>query len=396
MPGNGEETGAPDNTVKTNPVQRRHRPLALGTMVWIATAAALVLGVLATAVFAFLASGTWPWGDTSPLNSAKWYNITRSSIATVGLIGLGGGAILAYRRQQTTERLHELDRERHAQDVATRSDAKKADLRARYATAAEQLGHAGAAVRLSGVYAMAALADDWHEARTTAQQNVCINVLCAYLRMHYVAFNPNDPTTASGEREVRLTVISVIRDHLLNPGEPNSWCDKDLVCVHFKNMLRRHDGSPVFVDPRTVWDGQRRPDEGYGDPTYDMATLLHSMWPMSTILESVDRGLTQQLLTLPSPGNDMGFVNLTSFELSIDGILELEELLCAALSQGQQTAQQTAVVKAQLSIGAANALIGWLKYSRALPTSESWLATYVAALLYLVLGPGTHSPQVER
>lgn len=243
MPGNGEKTRATDKTTQTNPVQPGRRPIALGWIVFLATGVALVLGALATVVFAFLAAGTWPWDAKLPLDSAQWYDVTRSSIATVGLIGLGGGAILAYRRQQTTERLqrttellHELqrdqqqlDRDRHSLDVAMRSEAGKADLRTRYATAAAQLGHAGAAVRLSGVYALAALADDWHEAGNTAQQNVCIDVLCAYLRMRYVPYDPDDPTSApAGEREVRLTVISVIRNHLLDPDEPNSWCDKNL------------------------------------------------------------------------------------------------------------------------------------------------------------------------
>jgi hypothetical protein len=52
----------------------------------------------------------------------------------------------------------------------------------RYESAAEQLGHEKAAVRLAGVYAMARLADDWEARRQT-----CIDVLCAYLRMPYDA-----------------------------------------------------------------------------------------------------------------------------------------------------------------------------------------------------------------
>jgi len=43
--------------------------------------------------------------------------------------------------------------------------------------ARELLGHSAAAVRLAGVYVMAELADGWPRYR-----QVCIDVLCAYLR----------------------------------------------------------------------------------------------------------------------------------------------------------------------------------------------------------------------
>lgn len=104
-------------------------------------------------------------------------------------------------------------------------DARRADaeqLAQRYTTAASQLGHEKAAVRLAGVYAMARLADDWDE-----QRKVCLDVLCAYLRMPY------EPDTASekyreGEREVRYTIIRLIRDHLQEPNVPTTWCGRDL------------------------------------------------------------------------------------------------------------------------------------------------------------------------
>jgi hypothetical protein len=87
----------------------------------------------------------------------------------------------------------------------------------RYAAAAEHLGHGKAAVRLAGVYALARLADDWEPHRQT-----CIDVLCAYLRMPY---DPESPEP--GEREVRLTVIRLIRDHL-RPTARVSWSGRDL------------------------------------------------------------------------------------------------------------------------------------------------------------------------
>lgn len=74
-----------------------------------------------------------------------------------------------------------------------------------------QLGHDSLAVRLAGVYALAALANDWHGAGDDAQTQVCVDVLCAYLRL---AYDPKSAKATAGEQQVRWTVIKVIRDHL--------------------------------------------------------------------------------------------------------------------------------------------------------------------------------------
>ena len=119
-----------------------------------------------------------------------------------------------------------------AQYVGRRATSKQLDrtlgeqrtraLNERFATSAEQLGSDKPAVRLTGVYAMAGLADDWEENR-----QVCVDVLCAYLRMPYEP----DPGQGAPEpqqlvfqasREVRLTVIRVVTSHL-KEGAPVSW-----------------------------------------------------------------------------------------------------------------------------------------------------------------------------
>ena len=97
----------------------------------------------------------------------------------------------------------------------TLAEQRTRTLNERFATAAEQLGcNKPSAVRLAGVYAMAGLADDWHENRQT-----CVDVLCGYLRMPYDP-DPGESATRtksglpSGSREVRHTVIRVITAHL--------------------------------------------------------------------------------------------------------------------------------------------------------------------------------------
>jgi uncharacterized protein YjbI with pentapeptide repeats len=98
----------------------------------------------------------------------------------------------------------------------TLAEQRTRTLNERFATAAGQLGSdQPAAVRLAGVYAMAGLADDWNFSK--ANQQTCVDVLCAYLRMPYEP----DPGKDSPEqlafrssREVRHTVIRVIAAHL--------------------------------------------------------------------------------------------------------------------------------------------------------------------------------------
>ncbi|MFJ9482260.1 hypothetical protein ACIRRI_46010 [Streptomyces mirabilis] len=137
------------------------------------------------------------------------------TLAILTLIGAVLAGVYAYRKQRIAE-----------------SDAHRADANQfadRYTTAAGQLGHDKAAVRLAGVYALARLADDWEE-----QRQVCIDVLCAYLHMPYQT-NPDATGYKEGEREVRH-VIRLIRDHLrLSPLHPHSWQghDFDFTAVTF-------------------------------------------------------------------------------------------------------------------------------------------------------------------
>jgi hypothetical protein len=90
----------------------------------------------------------------------------------------------------------------------TLAEQRTRALNERFSTAAEQLGNdKPPPLQLAGVYAMAALADDWEENRQT-----CIDVLCAYLRMPY-APDPGDEApeqerlTFRANREVRHTII---------------------------------------------------------------------------------------------------------------------------------------------------------------------------------------------
>ncbi|MFC8661344.1 pentapeptide repeat-containing protein [Streptomyces sp. NPDC057199] len=174
--------------------------------VWLVAPAALALALLlgwgiyqyAHDYFAQAAA------DQKPPKPVNVNDVLKATVTALTLVGAVLAGLYAYRKQLLSE------------GDAHRADASQ--LADRYTTAAEQLGHDQAAVRLAGVYALARLADDWEE-----QRQVCIDVLCAYLRIPYQP----DPTQAdhkAGEREVRWTIIRVIRSHLLDPTEPTTWC----------------------------------------------------------------------------------------------------------------------------------------------------------------------------
>ena len=106
----------------------------------------------------------------------------------------------------------------------TLAEQRTRTLNERFDTVAERLGSdKPPAVRLAAVYAMAGLADDWQDHR-----QMCVDVLCAYLRMPYEP-GPGDDAPVEkrlafqASREVRHTVIRVITAHL-NGTAPVSWC----------------------------------------------------------------------------------------------------------------------------------------------------------------------------
>jgi uncharacterized protein YjbI with pentapeptide repeats len=107
---------------------------------------------------------------------------------------------------------------------STLAEQRTRTLNERFDTVAGQLGSdKPPAVRLAAVYAMAGLADDWQDHR-----QMCVDVLCGYLRMPYEP-GPGDDAPVEkrlafqASREVRHTVIRVIAAHL-NGTAPVSWC----------------------------------------------------------------------------------------------------------------------------------------------------------------------------
>ena len=151
------------------------------------------------------------------IDSKTLFDLVKLSFGVVAGAGALVALVVAYRRQRVDE------------DGALR-DATRLHTE-RFTTAVSQLGDESAAVRLGGVHALAGLADD---APTRDLRQTCIDVLCAYLRLPYTAETELPPDDAAARhaylalREVRHTVIRLIRDHLRLPSEhPHSWQGHD-------------------------------------------------------------------------------------------------------------------------------------------------------------------------
>ncbi len=175
-------------------------------LVWQAIVAVVVALLGAVALYLFLA---WllqlprrPSGGQ--LDQQKLLaDVVKIALGLAARVGAAVALIVGYRRTRVEE------------SASHRDDQRL--FSSRYQDAADLLGHDKAAVRLAGIYAMSRLADDWEE-----QRQQCIDVLCAYLRLPYA---PAD--SEPGEREVRLTVIRLLTQHL-RPDARTSWCGHDL------------------------------------------------------------------------------------------------------------------------------------------------------------------------
>ncbi len=151
--------------------------------------------------------------------------ITKIALTIAGGIGASVALVVGYRKQRDSEANRFVER---------------------FGAAAAQLGGDDPAVRLAGVYAMAALADD---SPKPLWQQQCVDVLCAYLRMPHDADSTNnhqieqsksyeDPTDSAvtvtdqfkfryNDNEVRKTIVRTIVEHL-QPDAESPWSDLKL------------------------------------------------------------------------------------------------------------------------------------------------------------------------
>lgn len=185
--------------------------------------------LIGVTVFALAAALLWA-ALGFPAASAARLDIIKVALTVVAGVGGVVALVVAYRKQRISE------------SAETRERIKL--LNERFGAACNQIGNDAPTVRLAGVYALAALADEWPE-----QRQVCIDVLCSYLRIAY------EPSLESewyldAESEVRLAITSVISRHLRD-GAPVSWQGHDFDLV--RAVLRAADFSGIRMTSGTFF-----------------------------------------------------------------------------------------------------------------------------------------------
>lgn len=126
-------------------------------------------------------------------------------------------------RRDEYEQQQKLDVAREERRIVESNEQRDADkereLRARFVSTVDLLSAAAPIKRTSGLYALAALADDWLVVGRGDEAQVCIDVLCGYLRTGA----PAGPDDRLVEADVRRTGFDVIRTHL-QVGDANpAW-----------------------------------------------------------------------------------------------------------------------------------------------------------------------------
>ncbi|MGN9810804.1 pentapeptide repeat-containing protein [Micromonospora sp. BQ11] len=181
----------------------------------------------------------------------------------LGSIAAGGAAaalLLAVRRQRHAEQVHE-----HTVDDA--AERRVTDL---YTKAAEQLGHAEAAVRLAGLYALERVAQN-----NPKQRQTIVNVLCAYLRMPYTP--PADPKVEAASLSTPLTALPLPSGQLLSTDERNPHQELQ-VRLTAQRILTAHLTLPAKADPQQAASITPNPHERFW-PDIDLdltgATLVN-------------------------------------------------------------------------------------------------------------------------
>lgn len=209
-----------------------------------------------------------------------WWAQPLATIAG-GLI-VGCGALLGFKAstdarksmekaaQNTDERERFTAEQTHAREVmAARQD--------RYTTIAEQLASDYEPVRLAGVYALAALADEWQSVNNDEQRDVSIKLVCAYLRAH--PRNGNDA-------EARAAAIAVIRDH--TGGNSKMEWPSTIIHLYGAALQRANLSGANLQDSR--FHGANLSQANLSKIDFSNASLSSANFMAARLEESVMRG----------------------------------------------------------------------------------------------------------
>lgn len=153
----------------------------------------VVGGILVSVVLAFALAYaqaellTGPGESVTALEPNDLFDIARATTFALGAFGAVAVLLVNYRKQRSVEAALRQDQAKHLSELASENRKQRASeiaaLHDRYTKAVEQLANKeNPAIRLGGVHALAALAEDWAEQGIYAQRQVCVDLVCSYLR----------------------------------------------------------------------------------------------------------------------------------------------------------------------------------------------------------------------
>lgn len=212
------------------------RPYPSIRAIWLGAVAFVVVGALSLLILPNMLLHNWfPGTDETERRKllASAAQIILFSLG--GLIAVVGVALSLLRHRQELEansrdRAHanrlqeahesEIDRARQASEDAQAARTRDAEreLRARFVQAIDLLSSSDSATRrAAAMHALGALADDWLALQRDEEAQVCIDMLCTYLRSPSIS-RPSGPD----ESMVRRVGYGILRSHLLIDAR-NSW-----------------------------------------------------------------------------------------------------------------------------------------------------------------------------
>lgn len=164
--------------------------------------------------------------------------------ATAGFAAIGAAAIALYNgtKQRETESRHASNQLkvaegqlRHAQTTAEFDHGTRTlrELRDRFTTASQHLANTSTTIQQAGAYSLGSLVNDWLADDNQQEAQVCIDVLCTYLRTHHQEaamhagkphgddYNYNAPPP---DQPIRSTITRLINSHLRADNQgPGPW-----------------------------------------------------------------------------------------------------------------------------------------------------------------------------
>ncbi len=147
--------------------------------------------------------------------------------------------------------------EQRQQDQTRWEDQRRRDeireFRSRFAEATSQLADESPTLRLSGAYAMTALANDWRTADDKAEMMVCFGVLGAYVASPNGTLTEVDGKPDAGAdgpvRALIMSLLSVNAEHYAADDEVPRASWVGLTCA--ESCSTRISGRPIY--PKPIW-----------------------------------------------------------------------------------------------------------------------------------------------